>query len=247
MPVWCPATVVEKKVWTDGLFTLKVKSSEVLPFEPGQFLHLAVEEDEKIINRPYSVASPHGETLEFFIVVVPEGELTPRLWRLEQGDEVKVSQKGAGGFTLAKTPDAEILWLMSTGTGLAPYIAMLKTQAPWERYKKIIVVHGVRQVRDFGYAHELRALEQQQPGRFVYVQAATRESQPGVLSGRLNQCLADGSLERAAGSELRPENSAVMLCGNPDMLNSMEELLGERGLKQHRSKTPGQIVTERYW
>ena len=124
---------------------------------------------------------------------------------------------------------------------------MLKTQTPWERYKKIIVVHGARLVRDFGYSDELRSLEQQHPCKFVYVQAATRENQPGVLSGRLNQCLADGSLERAAGSELRPENSVVMLCGNPDMLNSMEELLGERGMKQHRAKTPGHIVTERYW
>lgn len=247
MPVWCPATVVEKKVWTDGLFSLRVKSSEVHPFEPGQFLHLAVEEDEKIINRPYSVASPHGETLEFFIVVVPAGELTPRLWKLQPGDPVKISQKGAGGFTLTKTPNAEVLWLMSTGTGLAPYIAMLKTSTPWERFQKIVVVHGVRLIRDFGYASELRSLEQSHPGRFVYVQAATRETHPGVLSGRLNQCLADGSLEQAAGSELRPENSAVMLCGNPDMLNAMEELLGERGLKQHRSKTPGHIVTERYW
>jgi ferredoxin--NADP+ reductase len=102
-------------------------------------------------------------------------------------------------------------------------------------------------VRDFGYSDELRSLEQQHPGRFVYVQAATRETKSGVLSGRLNQCLADGSLERAAGSELRPENSVVMLCGNPDMLNSMEELLGARGMKQHRAKTPGHIVTERYW
>lgn len=247
MPVWCPAKVIEKQVWTEGLFTLKVTGCEVQPYEPGQFLHLAVEEGEKLINRPYSAASPHGESLEFFIVVVPEGELTPRLWQLQPGDTVKVSQKGAGGFTLSKAPAGEVLWLMSTGTGLAPYIAMLRTKTPWERYKKIVVVHGVRYVRDFGYEPELRALEQQHPGRFVYVQASTRDTHEKAIIGRLNHCLENGSLEQAAGSELRPENSVVMLCGNPDMLNEMESRLQARGMKHHRAKTPGHIVTERYW
>ncbi len=247
MPQWWPATVVEKKVWTDGLFSLAVRCPQVESFEPGQFLHLAVMEGEKIIHRPYSVASPHGEILEFFVVVVPEGELTPRLWKLSAGDEMQISQKAAGGFTLSKTPPAETLWLLSTGTGLAPYIAMLRTKTPWEHYKKIVVCHGVRFARDFGYGEELTNMARDHAGQLVYIPAVTREETPGAIFGRLTNCLENGSMESAAGCELKPENSAVMLCGNPDMLDQMEEMLIARGLKRHRSKSPGQIVTERYW
>ena len=120
MPKWCPAKVVAKKVWTDGLFTLSIQSKDVQSFEPGQFLHLALGDEENRVNRPYSVASPHGDTIEFFIVVVEDGELTPRLFQLNEGDDVTVSERAAGSFTLKKTPEAEILWLVSTGTGLAP-------------------------------------------------------------------------------------------------------------------------------
>ena len=125
MPKWSQAKVVAKKTWTDGLFTIRVEVDDIEPFLPGQFLQLGVfdrdesSEDPKLINRPYSVASPYGTHLEFFIVLVEEGELTPRLWRLEIGDRVEVSQKAAGSFTLEKTPAAENLWLVATGTGLA--------------------------------------------------------------------------------------------------------------------------------
>lgn len=247
MPVWCPAKVVEKKVWTDGLFTLRLNAPQVEPFEPGQFLHLAIQDGDKTINRPYSVASPHGDTLDFFIVVVPEGELTPRLWTLNPGDSIQIGQRAAGGFTLSKTPTAEVLWLLSTGTGLAPYIAMLRETTIWDRYQKIVVVHGARFARDFGYAEELSQLQRENPSKLKYVPAMTREKCQGTLFGRLTSCLEDGSLEQAADAQLRPENSAVMLCGNPDMLDQMEAMLIARGLKRHRSKNPGHIVTERYW
>lgn len=247
MPKWCDATVVDKKVWTDGLFTISITAEDVLDFEPGQFLQLAVQDGEDLINRPYSVASPSGDTLEFFIVVVEEGQLTPRLWKLEKGDSLKVSQRAAGSFTLKKSPSAECLWLVSTGTGLAPYIAMLRTGEPWEKFEKIVVVHGVRFAADLGYTEELRALVEKHPHRFSLVQALTREKSDCTLNGRIPVLLESGELEKAAGVDLRADNSTVLLCGNPAMLDDMEEKLGTRGLKRHRSKSPGQIVLERYW
>lgn len=247
MPKWCPATVVEKKVWTEGLFTLRIKSETVQPFEPGQFLHLALGDEENRVNRPYSVASPHGEELEFFIVMVEDGELTPRLWQLETGSELEVSERAAGSFTLKKTPDAEILWLVSTGTGLAPYIAMLRTDYPWERFKKIAVVHGVRYAADLAYTDELNALSGKYPGRFQLVQSLTREEQDGVMHGRIPTLIEDGTLENQIGWEMNKDNSAVLLCGNPAMLDDMEDKLGARGMTKHRTKSPGQIVLERYW
>ena len=259
MPNWFPSKVLEKKVWTDGLFTLTVDGSGVEEFQPGQFLHLAgfpsglpadADEDtreKQRVNRPYSVASPHGKTLDFFVVRVDDGELTPHLWNLEPGDELEVSEKAAGRFTLEKTPDAENLWLIATGTGLAPYIAMLRTEQPWQRFKKIVLVHGVRYARDLAYTEELKAFEQDRGDAFRMLQALTRESAEGTLEGRIPNLVENGSLEEAAGCTMSTDDSSVLLCGNPAMLDSMEEVLQQRKMTRHRSKAPGQIVLERYW
>jgi len=259
MPKWFQSKVLEKKVWTEGLFTLSIDGSGVKEFEPGQFLHLAgfpkgiaddadeATREKQRVNRPYSVASPHGESLEFFIVRVDDGELTPHLWNLEPGDAIEVSEKAAGRFTLKKTPDAENLWLIATGTGLAPYVAMMRTEEPWQRFKKIVIVHGVRHATDLAYTEELRKLEAERGGAFRLVQALTRESADGVLEGRIPALVESGVLEETAECQMTKEGSAVLLCGNPAMLDSMEEVLGKRSMVKHRSKAPGQIVLERYW
>lgn len=247
MPKWCPATIVAKRIWTDGLFTITVDAPDVLPFAPGQFLQLSVTDGDGRINRPYSVASPSGKHLEFFIVLVEEGQLTPKIWALEKGDVLQVAERATGSFTLQKSPSSEVLWLVSTGTGLAPYISMLRTNEPWDNYQNICVVHGARRATELAYTEELRGYEQQYPGRFKLIQALTREEHSETLFGRIPSLLDDGQLEVAAECQLRADNSTVLLCGNPAMLDDMEEKLGNRNLKRHRSKSPGQIVLERYW
>jgi len=253
MPKWCAGTVVEKQVWTKGLFTIRVSVDGVTPFAPGQFLQLAMfpeghdGDESKLINRPYSVASPHSNELEFFIVLVEDGELTPKLWALEKGSSVQVAQRAAGSFTLKKAPDAETLWLVATGTGLAPYIAMLRTEKPWGGYKKIVVVHGVRHFADLAYTDELKAFEKKYPDRFRLVQALTREEAGGTLSGRIPGLFENGKIEEVTGFSCQADNSSILLCGNPAMLDTMEEIMGKRGMRRHRSKSPGQIVLERYW
>lgn len=261
---WRKGRITDRTVWADGLFTLKVEADGIEPFAPGQFLQvgLAVEpgsaktssnpdspasDEETLLYRPYSVASPWGKTVEFFIVLVPEGELTPRLWKCRPGDEIHVSKRASGRFTLNHTPPAENLWLMATGTGLAPYIAMLRDSEVWNKYRRVIVVHGVRLAADLAYLEEMDQWRKRFPGRFHSVGALTREEKSGTLHGRLPGLLADGQLEKAADCSLSPENSAVMLCGNPAMLDDMEQELGRRGLQRHRSKAPGQLVVERYW
>ena len=244
---WKKGTIVRKRIWTEGLFTITVNVDDVVPFEPGQFLQVGLQTQDKHIHRPYSVASPHGTQLEFYIVLVPEGELTPLIWKLDEGDSIDVSEKAAGSFTLGKTPDAKHLWLVSTGTGLAPYIAMLRTDEPWNRFEKIVVVHGVRYHADLGYADELREWEKRTDVEFKYVPMLTREENADCLHGRIPKCLDDGSLEEAAGCELSVANSSLLLCGNPQMLDDVEAKLGQRGMQRHRRKQPGQIVVERYW
>jgi ferredoxin--NADP+ reductase len=244
---WCPGKIVEKHVWADGLFTLKVDVQGIQPFQPGQFLQLGYQNGDEHIHRPYSVASPWGPQIEFFVVKVDEGQLTPWLWEREAGDSVDVNDRAAGSFTLRKAPDAEILWLVATGTGLAPYIAMLRTSEPWQRYRKIVVVHGVRVAADLAYAAELGQTKSRYTDRFAYVPALTRDEQPGTLQGRIPALLKSGQLEEAVGWQMTAENSAVMLCGNPAMLDDMEEYLATREMKRHRSRVPGHIVLERYW
>lgn len=243
---WTRGVIERKKIWADGLFTLEIRAPEVLPFEPGQFLQLGLELEDGHLHRPYSVASPHGELLDFFIVLVEDGRLTPLLWNMDVGDEIDISAKAAGSFTLCKAPDASVLWLVATGTGLAPYIAMLRTENPWSRYEKIIIVHGVRHGSDLAYQEELAQFLSEHPNRFAYVPVVSRENVPDALDGRITTCIRNGSLEERAKQEFSSD-CCVMMCGNPDMLNEAEELLAERGIKKHKRKEPGQVVIERYW
>lgn len=243
---WTPSVVTQKTVWSEGLFTLTIEAPEVSPFEPGQFLQLGLQLPEGHVHRPYSVASPHGRSLEFFIVLVEDGRLTPHLWNKKVGDPLDVSAKAAGSFTLSHCPEASVLWLVGTGTGLAPYIAMLRTDAPWQRYSKIVVVHGVRHATDLAYQQELASYKTRYGDRFEAIPVVSRQDVPGALSGRITTCISNGSLEAAAQQVFTPD-CCVMMCGNPDMLDDMETLLGQRGIKRHKAKEPGQIVVERYW
>jgi ferredoxin--NADP+ reductase len=180
-------------------------------------------------------------------VRVDGGALTPRLWDLQTGDAVRISQRAAGSFTLSHAPRHPELWLIATGTGLAPYVAMLRTPIPWQTFERIILVHGVRHCRDLSYVEEFRQYSQKYGDQFHYVPMATREECPQGLSGRITTRLEDGGLERHVGATFSGDRSTVMLCGNPDMLNDMESILCARGLAKHRKKNPGHIVVERYW
>ncbi len=124
---------------------------------------------------------------------------------------------------------------------------MLRTEKPWKLFEKIMVVHGARHAEDLAYTAELESYEASHTGRFVLIQSLTREDKKGVLRGRIPTLLENGSLETSAGCQMTVENSSVLLCGNPAMLDEMEAQLGLRGMKRHRSKSPGQIVLERYW
>jgi|LakMenEpi03Aug12_release.lakeMendotaPanAssembly.Ray.scaffolds.fasta_scaffold00235_61 ferredoxin--NADP+ reductase len=243
---WTPAVIERKHVWDQGLFTLTIRAPHVESFKPGQFLQLGYDLPDGHLHRPYSVASPPGELLEFFIVMVEDGRLTPLLWKAQEGDAIDVSMRAAGSFTLDHCPQASTLWLVGTGTGLAPYIAMLRTPEPWLRYQSIVLVHGVRHARDLAYQKEIAGHQERSDGRFRYVPVVSREACPEGLSGRITTCIENRSLEERCGIEFS-KDCAIMLCGNPDMLDDCEALLGARGITKNKKKEPGQIVIERYW
>lgn len=244
---WISGVVIEKKVWTESLFTLRIDVEGVEPFIPGQFLQLGMQLDDKFVHRPYSVASPYGPVLDFYIVLVEDGKLTPHLWKMDSGSFVEVSQHAAGTFTLQKAPHKKNLWLFGTGTGLAPYIAMLRTPEPWDIYEQIVLVHCCRYEIDLSYQEEIQSYLEQYPERFSYVPTLTREEAAGVSYGRIPSLVETGKIFEKTSFSLTAEESAVLLCGNPAMLDDMEALLQARGLKKHKRREPGNYVLERYW
>ena len=239
---WLQARVTENRHWTDALFSLRVEGPR-LAFEAGQFVRIALDIDGQRVARPFSFVNPPADpTLEFYGIVVPEGPLSPRLARLGPGDTLLVATNPAGFLVLSELPQAESLWLMSTGTGIAPFLSMLRTEAPWKRYRNVVLVHAVRHARELVYREEIGQLK-----NLKYLTFVSRETAPGSLAGRIPAAIADGRLEAAAGLRLAAESSQVMLCGNPDMLKDTTAALVSRGMRKHRRRSPGQISVESFW
>lgn len=230
--------------WAPGLITLRLGVEP--SFEAGQFFNLALYLDGEFTRRAYSAASAPGEPLEFFIAEVNDGEFSPALFALGEGQHVWVEDKPQGFFTLRYVPDATDLWLVATGTGLGPFIAMLRSGQVWERFRRVVVVHGVRDTAQLAYRAELAAWSEQR-ALGVVTCLSRAAAAPPLLHGRVTQALANGSLEAAAGISISPEHSHIMLCGNPEMVAEMSALLHERGLSKHRQRKPGHITTEKYW
>lgn len=238
--------VAARHDWAPGLITLTIDAS-IEPFVAGQFVNLGLEVDGQLVRRSYSIASAPGAPLEFYIKEVVGGGLTPGLTRLEPGAEVWVERKPQGFFTLAYVPPCRDLWLVATGTGLGPFLSMLRAGELWRRIERVCVVHGARTTTHLAYAEELARLATVHPGRFTYVPVVSGSAHGEALPGRVTTAFADGSLEARAGLSLDPERSHLLLCGNPDMILELTAALGARGLRKHRVRTPGHITAEKYW
>jgi len=247
MPIaWQTAQVDQVQEWAPGLRTLTLSTAPPISFEAGQFVNLALDLPDGRVSRNYSMASAPGDPLEFFLIEVQGGALTPALFALSPGDPLFVNPRPAGHFTLANVPPAEILWLIATGTGLGPYISMLRTDAAWE-YDRLVLVHAVRQPEHLAYREELTTLSAAHDERLAVVSIVSRAPAEGALRGRVTVALQNGALEQAAGARIDPATSHVLLCGNPAMIGEMLALLSERGLKRHRRSDPGHVTSEKYW
>ena len=238
---WLTGTVIENRHWTETLFSLRVEGAR-LRYEAGQFVRIALGVNGQRVARAFSFVNPPDDPmLEFYGVIVPEGPLSPRLAKLKAGDALYVAANPAGFLVLREVPDVETLWLVATGTGLAPFLSILRTQAPWRRFKNVVLVHAVRYARELTYREVIQATAAR------YVTFVSREGAPGSLAGRIPAAIADGRLESAAGLPLTPQSSHVMLCGNPQMLRDATAALVARGMRKHRRRTPGHITVESFW
>ena len=158
MSKWVEGTVVAQKHWAGLLYSLQVEA-ELAPFQAGQFTKLALAVDGEMVGRPYSfVNAPSARPHEFYYVVMPDHPLTPRLCKLEAGDAVYLAPQAAGFLTLAEVPPGEHLWLLATGTALGPFLSILGTAAPWQRFERVVLVHAVRRAEELSYRDRIRSL-----------------------------------------------------------------------------------------
>ncbi len=247
MSRWVEGRVVNNNRCADELHILQVEAP-VRPFRAGQYTKLALDINGERVERPYSFVNPPSEDLlEFYFNTVPGGAFTTRLSDLEGGDGILVSAEPAGFFTLDEVPDAEHLWLLATGTAIGPFISMLKTNEPWGRFSRIILVHGVRYINDLNYQHAIAEFEMRAPKRFTMIPFVTREETSFAMSGHIPSAIKSGALEQKVGLRLGPEQSQVMICGNPNMIRDSKEALSALGLKKNLRRKPGHVTTEHYW
>jgi ferredoxin/flavodoxin---NADP+ reductase len=252
MSGWTTCHVIDKREWAPGLVTLKL-SDVALSFEPGQFVNLGLDIGGERVKRAYSMASAPGSAPEFYVSTLPDGAFSPQLVGLEVGQSVQLETSAQGFFALRWLPaEAKELWLVATGTGLGPFVSLWRSGSLFPRFERVVLVHGVREIAHLGYRVELEALTASEP-RFSYLPVLSRANAAdvakaqGALGGRITQVLQSGALEQRAGLALDAERSHLMLCGNPEMVKDVSALLGERGLRRHRTRAPGHITTEAYW
>ncbi|MGP9687956.1 ferredoxin--NADP reductase [Psychrobacter sp. AOP22-C1-C5] len=272
-------TVLSKTTWTPNLFSFTVSRPDSFKFTAGQFVRLGVNpsqlqyykqqsevsenvNDETInaalnedVFRAYSiVSSPFDEVLEFFSIVIPDGAFTSQLQHLQVGDELLLNTMPFGFLTLARyqKPLPKDLWLLATGTGLAPFLSMLQDLKTWEDYEHIVLAYSARSTDELAYVEKIERLQEDfgslvdNPATLIFIPIVTRESIEGALTERLPKLLLDGTLQERAGIELDTDSTHVMLCGNPDMVEDTKETLKSLGLVMNR-RGEGNIAVENYW
>ena len=240
--------------WAPNLFSFRTTRYEAYQFIPGQFARLGVKKpDGKMVWRAYSiVSSTEDPYLEFYSVVVPGGEFTSELSTLKVNDTIYIDKNAFGLLTTSRFENGRDLWMLSTGTGLAPFISILYDRAVWGQYENLILVHGVRQANELAYEETVSRFFthpdfQAISHKLKYIQCVTREKPEGKLHGRITTLIENGELEKIVGLPLNAEDSRVMICGNPAMVEETRKLLLDRDLTLSRRGTPGNLAVENLW
>lgn len=248
MAEWVNGKVTGVQHWTDGLFSITV-NAPIDSFTAGQFAKLSLEIGGERVQRAYSyVNAPSDPNLEFYLVTVPEGKLSPSLHQLQPGAEVMVTKEAAGFFVLEEVPDCDTLWMLATGTAIGPYLSILQEGKDLDRFNNLVLVHAARFARDLSYLPLMQQLQQRFNGKLRIQTVISREEVAGSLTGRVPALLEDGRLEAAVGLTLDAETSHVMLCGNPQMVRDTQQTLKEKyQMRKHLRRKPGHITSEHYW
>ncbi|WP_179999415.1 ferredoxin--NADP reductase [Acinetobacter sp. YH12239] len=237
--------------WTNTLFSFTMTRPAHFKFTAGQFARIGLKVGDDLVVRAYSVvSSPFDETLEFFSIVVPDGAFTSNLQHLKLGDELYLEKIPYGFLTLARyqLPMPNDLWLLATGTGLAPFISMLHDFEVWQKYKNIHLVYSVRTASELAYVDRIQEVADtfgEGHTGFKFVPIITRDPN-APLHDRLPVLIENRALEKTVGLDFNPQTSHIMLCGNPQMVEDTKEALKARGLTMNR-RGEGNIAVENYW
>ena len=245
-------TVLSVHHWTDRLFSFTTTRDMGLRFSNGHFTMIGLTVNNKPLLRAYSIVSPnYEEHLEFLSIKVPDGPLTSRLQHIQVGDSIIVGRKPTGTLLIDYLLPGKNLYMLSTGTGMAPFLSVLRDPETYERFDKVILVHGVRQVNELAYhdyltqelpQHEL--LGEMVSSQFLYYPTVTLD--PYQHMGRITDLMESGQLFADLGlPALDPTQDRVMICGSPQMLKDLKSLLEQRGFQEGNTTRPGDFVIER--
>ena len=238
--------------WTDRLFSFTTTRDASLRFSNGHFTMIGLRVNDKPLLRAYSIVSPnYADHLEFLSIKVPDGPLTSRLQHIQVGDTIIVGRKPTGTLLIDYLLPGKRLYLLATGTGLAPFLSVIRDPETYERYEQVVLIHGVRQVKELAYreylsetlAHDefLGEMVQQ---KLLYYPTVTRE--PFVHQGRIPQLLAEGQVAKDLGIPmLNPAEDRIMICGSPEMLRDLKALAEKLGFEEGNTSRPGAFVIER--
>lgn len=255
---WTGERILSIRYWTPTLLSFRTTRYRGFRFTPGHYARLGLDDaDGNIVWRPYSlVSATYDDYLEFIAVLVPGGAFSALLEKLRVGDGLQVEKASYGFLSVDRLAPGRDLWLLASGTGLGPFLSILREPQVWQRFERLIVVHSVRHSSDLAYRAEIAALPDdalladgraQLTSQLTYLPVLTREPGATALSARIPELLADGRLEAAAGRPLSVEGSRLMICGNPEMARDMRRLLSARGFASSRRGAPGQMAFENYW
>lgn len=246
-------TVLDVRHWTSDYFSFTTTRDDGFRFENGQFVMIGLPVDGRPLLRAYSIASANWEEqLEFFSIKVANGPLTSRLQHIRPGDDILISRKPTGTLLISDLLPGKTLYLLATGTGLAPFLSVVKDPETYERFERVVLTHGVRNVSDLAYADYIRNelphhefLGDQIRGKLLYYPTVSREA--FAHAGRVTTLMESGAMQRDLGlPALDPETDRAMICGSPHMLADFRRILDGRGFSASpRIGTPGHYVFER--
>jgi ferredoxin/flavodoxin---NADP+ reductase len=245
-------TVVSVHHWTDRLFSFKTTRNPAFRFQNGQFTMMGVEIKGRPLVRAYSLVSAnYEEQLEFFSIKVPDGPLTSRLQHLKQGDPILVSRKATGTLVLDNLSAGRNLYLLGTGTGLAPFLSIIKDPETYERFERVVIVHGCRWAAELAYGDLIaeamphdELVGENVRGQLIYYPTVTRE--PFRHNGRISLLMTTGKLFEDVGlPPISTQSDRFMLCGSPNMLADIRAILEDRGFVEGNHGAAGHYVVEK--
>jgi len=247
--------IVDIRYWTPSLLSFTTTRPLALRYLPGQYARIALPGDGRLIWRAFSMVSAPGDTLlEFVAVLVPGGLFTSQLAEAQPGDTVAIEHENYGFLTTDRFIGGDELWMLATGTGVGPFLSILRDGAVWQRFRHIVLVRGVREQCDLAYEDEFAQQQERaraQSASLTLVNCLSREQEDTAdcrqINGRITHAWDAGTLEIKSNRRVTASHSRVMLCGNPQMIEDMRARLHMRDMKPCRQMAAGQFLTENYW